>query len=304
MEERGYSFQDKMNSSEAEAIIVSGQGKYSEEEAIAYLNNMDTKEAVKNIVNYLSEYKNDLPKLYNWEFAVDKLDFLEELDKEKLEAVPKGNNYQREVTLKYILPKYLDLNHSEYKIAINWIIQEWGGIKTGSKISLEQYHTLENCRALGSLPFDRIASFSKPAAFMSPEKCIIYDSRVAYSLNWILLSAGVKHKFFPIPEGRNSKMIAFDMNVLIHLAHKQNYISANPTEENKLFISQRDKEIYIDKNSAYYELNHLIKEVSRELWKGDSEKQNNLFYTEMLLFSIADTHIIQDIIKRTTLQID
>lgn len=304
MSKRGYSFQDKMNSSEPEEIIVSGQGNYSREEAIAYLNNMDTREAVKDIVAYLSKYKNDLPKLYNWEFSIDKLDFISESDRDKLEAIPMGNNYEREVTLKSILPKYLDLNNSAYKKAIDWIIQEWGGIKTGSKISLEQYHTLENCRELASLPLDRIASFSKPAAFMSPEKCIIYDSRVAYSLNWILLSTGVKHKFFPIPEGRNSKMIAFDMNVLIHLAHKQNYISANPTEENKLFISQRDKKIYIDKSRAYYELNNLIKEVSQELWKGDSEKQKNLFYTEMLLFSIADTHIIQDIIKRTTLQID
>lgn len=304
MTEHKYSFQDKMNSSEPEELIISGKVKYSEEDAIAYPNNMDKKGAVNSIVKYLNEHKNDLSKLYNWKFSTEKLDFLEKSDRDKLEAIPEGNNYEREITLKSILPNYLNEGTTSYGKAIDWIIQEWGGIKTGSKISPEQYHRLKNCRELASLPFDRIASFSKPAAFMSPEKCIIYDSRVAYSLNWILLSAGVKHKFFPIPEGRNSKMIAFDMNVLIHLAHKQNYISANPTEENKLFISQRDKEIYIDKSRAYYELNYLIKEVSQELWKGDPEKQKNLFYTEMLLFSIADTHIIQDIIKRTTLQIN
>ena len=304
MTEHKYSFQDKMNSSEPEELIISGKVKYSEEEAIAYLDNMDAKGAINSVVNYLSNYKNDLLELYNWEFSLDKLGFISGSDMEKLKAIPDGDNYERNIALKAILPNYLIEGHYSYEKAIDWIIQEWGGIKTGGKITKNHKQELENSKVTKALAFDRIASLSKVAAFMSPEQCIIYDSRVAYSLNWILLSAGVKHRYLPIPEGRNSKMKAFDMNILIHLAHKKSYVSANPTKENKQFISQRDKNIYIYKNRAYYELNSLIKEVSKELWKGDSEKQKNLFYTEMLLFSIADTHIIQDIIKRATLQID
>jgi len=52
---------------------------------------------------------------------------------------------------------------------------------------------------------------------MFPEKHFIYDSRVTYSLNWIILSENAGNRFFPIPEGQNSKMRAFEMNILICL---------------------------------------------------------------------------------------
>ena len=65
--------------------------------------------------------------------------------------------------------------------------------------------------------FKRIASTSKVGGFMTPTKNIIYDSRVAYTMNWIILSEDAGDRFFPIPEGRNSKMQAFDLDVLIRL---------------------------------------------------------------------------------------
>ena len=65
--------------------------------------------------------------------------------------------------------------------------------------------------------YNRIANISKVASYMYPEKYCIYDSRVAYTLNWIILSQNTGNMFFPIPEGRNSKMIAFDMRGLIRL---------------------------------------------------------------------------------------
>lgn len=55
--------------------------------------------------------------------------------------------------------------------------------------------------------------------------------------------------------------------------------------------------IYFDKKEAYKFLNRLIKEISQKLWDGDLEKTQKLYYTEMLLFPIADNEIFQDIVN-------
>jgi hypothetical protein len=263
---------------------------------------MNKIDAVESIVKYLSKYKNRLIELYSWKFDLDSINFLNEKDFELLQEIPVEENYKREVQLKSILQKYLKFTPDEVSEnqAVNWIIKEWGGIKTGGKLSKEQ------CNAIVSknLPFSRIASLSKITAFMAPKECVIYDSRVAYALNWILLSDDVDQLYFPIPDGRNSKMMAFDMNVLIHLKNKENYSIKDPLNISKQFISNQDRNIFLDKNEAYKVLNDLIKSVSELLWKGDKEKQENLFYTEMLLFSIADTYVTKDILEKTTLKIN
>ena len=131
---------------------------------------------------------------------------------------------------------------------------------------------------------------------MFPEKNVIYDSRVAYALNWIILSENAGQKYFPIPEGRNSKMIAFDLNVLIRLKNITNYqITDIKQLDHRLFIQNCDKKIFINKKDAYCELNNLIKEISIKLWKGEKNKEENLYFTEMLLFSIADREVFRDI---------
>ena len=137
---------------------------------------------------------------------------------------------------------------------------------------------------------------------MFPEKYIIYDSRVAYALNWIILSENAGKIFFPIPNGRNSKMMAFEMNVLIRLKNIDHYAPKDITEmDRRLYINQKDKTNYIPEKESYIELNNLIKEISSKLW--NSEKSKMLYYTEMLLFSIADREIFKDITNRLTLEI-
>jgi hypothetical protein len=49
-------------------------------------------------------------------------------------------------------------------------------------------------------------------------------------------------------------------------------------------------------------MNSLIKEISNKLW--DEEKSKMLYYTEMLLFSIAAREIFKDITNRLTLKIN
>ena len=174
-------------------------------------------------------------------------------------------------------------------------IKDWGGIitaKDNDTISLISAFL----RKIEKPEFSRIASSSKVGAYLFPQNNVIYDSRVAYSINWIILSENAGQKYFPIPEGRNSKMSAFDLNVLIRLKNITNYQTKNINElDRKLFIKNADKFLYVDKKEAYFEMNNLIKQISNKLWEGDLEKMENLYYTEMLLFSIADREIFKEI---------
>ena len=94
-------------------------------------------------------------------------------------------------------------------------------------------------------------------------------------------------------------MSAFDLNVLIRLKNISNYQPKNIEHLNhKLYINNADKKLFIHKKDAYFELNNLIKIINEKLWHDENEKKQNLYYTEMLLFSIADREIFMDITSR------
>ena len=91
-------------------------------------------------------------------------------------------------------------------------------------------------------------------------------------------------------------MRAFDLNVLIRLKNISNYqVSDIDKLNNRLFMKKADSKLFINEKIAYHELNKLISQVHRILWKDDLEKIENLYYTEMLLFAIADREIYVDI---------
>lgn len=263
---------------------------------------MNTLLDIDKIVGYLLPLKDKLHQLYNWNAKIDRLVELQIIDNAQLIAWNVLSNYEKELKIKHTLNKYLnDANSvnsvdSKFDELCFWIIKDWGGINFNKEIVKPLVNQFINKKDWG---FDKIASISKVASFMFPEEFIIYDSRVAYSLNWIILKTDAGNKYFPIPEGRNSKMTSFDMNTLIHIKHANNFYTNDHQEllgKNK-FISKRDQIIYFDKKDAYKRLNRLIKEISEKLWDGDLEKTLKLFYTEMLLFSIADNVIFQDIVK-------
>ncbi|MCA4775853.1 hypothetical protein [Empedobacter stercoris] len=97
-------------------------------------------------------------------------------------------------------------------------------------------------------------------------------------------------------------MKAFDLNVLIRLKNISNYQVSDINElNNRLFIKQSDSNLFISEKNAYDELKKLILQVHRILWKNDLEKIENLYYTEMLLFAIADREIYVDITSNINL---
>lgn len=260
---------------------------------------------VSKIVAYLEEHKGNLEKYWDrrkGNINVNEIsNIIECVDFERL------NRFEKEIQLKNVIKtKFDEMNKSksiddkDYKALCLWIIKDWGGITSsddeGTMKLVNGFLLTRN----NKYDFKRIASTSKIASFMEPTKDTIYDSRVAYSLNWIILSTGAGSKFFPIPSGRNSRMVAFDLNVLIRLKYIDKYIPADiKLLDNKRFINNVDKELYIEEENAYYALKTLIKLINKELWRGDKEREEKLYYTEMLLFIMADFEIYMDIVTRS-----
>lgn len=256
---------------------------------------------MKNRIDILEGYLKDLvPQLsniYEWKPNYQNLHLKLELSEEF--DLLKG--FEKEIELKKLVSN--SLNHfkenkliKEFNELSLWVIEEWGGITTGDKdktsdLIKSKIFDIEHIE--DDFIFDRISSISKVLAFLKTDKFVVYDSRVAYSINWILLKAGETNQFFPVPDGRNSKMMAFDINVLIRLKNIKEYQTTNMADiSKKLFISQIDKKFYIEKNKAYADYVKLIRELNVRLFP---DKANELFHTEMLLFSIADKQIYKDI---------
>jgi hypothetical protein len=258
----------------------------------------------EKIVNYLNQFKDNLPKLYTWNAKIDKLVDLGVITQSELNNLNSKTSYEKEIILKKKVNLKLHEYYKSNKVLFDnlclWIIKDWGGILTAK--DSDTLELIKEFLKSDSPNYKRIASASKVGAYMFPEKYIIYDSRVAYALNWIILSENAGEIFFPIPSGRNSKMTAFEMNVLIRLKNIEHYKPKNILEMDKrLYINQKDKTSYIPEKESYTELNNLIKEISNKLW--NEEKSKMLYYTEMLLFSIADREIFKDITNRLTLEI-
>ena len=260
---------------------------------------------ITKIATYLGKHKDQLDEIYDWKpkfLGLAEIGIATETEVIQLQSSDLSS-FQKDEKLKDILSKALNsyaVDSQQFEKIVLWIIRKWGGINGGSD-SNTMKSVLE---FLGTdrPKFHRIASTSKVGGFMTPTKRIIYDSRVAYTMNWILLSENAGDKFFPIPEGRNTKMQAFNLDVLIHLKFSDIFRPGNTENlKDRKYISNRDKEIYIPKADAYYELNELVGEVNQVLW--DDSRKLEPFYTEMLLFSLADKGVFKEITERVRIEI-
>jgi hypothetical protein len=253
---------------------------------------------IDKFVKYLDRYKSELPTLYNWSAKIDRLVELETLRENQVKEINALTPNERELKLKKLvgqkLNETLKSNTDLFNKLCLWVIKDWGHIRTASDI--DTINLVNDFLNQDKPNFYRIASSSKVGSYLYPDKNVIYDSRVAYSLNWIILSENAGHHYFPIPESRNSKMSAFDLNVLIRLKNISVYRTADIKQlDQRCFIKDSDKRIFINKKDAYSELNNLVKQINRKLWQGDIEKEQNLYFTEMLLFSIADREVFMEI---------
>ena len=170
----------------------------------------------------------DLRTRFNINFDVDDPFFT---SSEVNQLKPFQNGFDLNIKLKQVLSeKYkenVDQNLIDY-----WIINVWGGIRgfKSNDRNIEKIIKFKKEIRKGKLSlesFGTISSLSKIASFLEPDKYVIYDSRVIYTLNCLILTCenqnGYRQKYFPIPNGRNKKMNDFDLKTILNLTHLSEY---------------------------------------------------------------------------------
>jgi hypothetical protein len=195
---------------------------------------------------------------------------------------PNNSNFIKDVGLKFIGNK--DLNNQEkdfFKIA-EWVVKKWGGIRS---IKIDSIHKIIQNLKLKKYLFERIASWSKINSFKNIKTDIIYDSRVIYSLNYLIFKSN-GDKFFPQPLGRNKQLNKYPIKNIL-----KEYFS-------KPKFYKRDQEAYEEYRKLIHKIHSLlftnetiiIKELNKKI-----KIQDYPFFTEMLLFNMADREILEKV---------
>jgi len=255
---------------------------------------------VATLVNELSKWSSDgeLEKLYQWPIE-GALSNLPVKYKSIAAEVNKGNGtLEKSLLLRQII-KGLSSDFSLSK----WIVENWGGIKGKDDESLKSCIDKSDKQ---DFDFNRIASWSKHIAFKYPEQYAIYDSRVIYTLNWLLLKAGSK-LYFPVPSGRNSVMELLDYRILLLIKHYEvsgvekhlndDIVARNMTPGRKSYVANKlNKELFIESKIAFVEYCELLLELKNKLYQNDPLGMG-LTKVEMMLFSLADKDISLEVLS-------
>ena len=214
-------------------------------------------------------------------------------NKDKKKIIYQNNPFDKNKILKQIIRKKYEQKNNYLELDF-WIINEWGGIRGFKKNqrNIEKINKFKKqiySNKITKESFSTISSLSKIASFINPDVFFIYDSRVIYSLNWLILTCenqeNLNEKYFPLPNGRNKIISNYDMNTIINISHINEFGNA--------------RELYIKEQDAYLKYcDFIINGVSQVF-----DREVNPFELEMLLFTIADKEIFDDIkrnIKITT----
>lgn len=169
-----------------------------------------------------------------------------------------------------------------------WIINHWGGIHgfKNNNNNIDKIISFKQQIHTGKLTkscFSTISSLSKIASFMYPERFFIYDSRVVYALNWLILTCENKeerrYSYFPMPTSRNKILVNFDIQTILNIYHSEQYTDFSA--------------MYYDEQTAYFTYCNFIRKAALSIY-GESEKP---YIIEMLLFVLADKEIFDEIKK-------
>ena len=226
----------------------------------------------------INEININLDNEYKWAFVPDD-NIFSESEKECLSNV-RDSIFKRNVNLKYILSKKLNDNSSNKNHLYNWIL-EWGGIHNSKKEEKDIEDFLKNLeKNINNFP-DTISSLSKIASFKYLNKYFIYDARVSYVLNWLLLknSDNDNINYFPINDSKNTNISdKYNMHTILTLNNK----------EFKFY----DKKIY------YFLYCKFIQSITK-----NNEKFKEPFYLEMMLFSMLE-NVIDEIKDKVKISIE
>lgn len=238
-------------------------------------------------LNYLAS---EIDLTQRFDFVVDPYDSIF-TKQEREELCSLKSQYEKNVRLKWQLSEKYKLNPNS-TILDFWIINTWGGIRSfkatdKNKKKIKTFKKQLEKQRLSKDSFSTISSLSKISSFMFPEEFVIYDSRVIYALNWLILTCEnnfkLKEKYYPMPNGRNKILTDFDMNTILNLSHTKEYENAT-----SIFISQQE---------AYFRYCDFIKSSTNEVFDRESQP----YELEMLLFTIADKEIFHEIKEKSNL---
>lgn len=242
------------------------------------------KSKVENPIEYLNGNRKD------WinQPSIDKIDFL------KNKFITIKTPFLKDVYLKFLIHEALSSKESDHQKLNEWIVQDWGGIKTH-----KDFDTLSIAMENNSL--DRISSWSKIASFEDIKTKIIYDSRVIYTLNWIIYrykkETNSDSKYLFQPSGRNKLLTLLPVDSIINF---DNIKSLQIDKKGDTIFG----DIYIPKKECYNYACNLIQNINTKLFTQEAVELPEIgtilakdfpFFTEMLLFQMSDNIIFKDI---------
>lgn len=251
---------------------------------------------MNNLLEQLRKYSQEIDLSKRYEYSVD---FNNSVPNSisQLESFKNCNNsLEWNGILKAASTKYFQHNSSsdlEVERFNFWIINKWGGINgfkenEKNKNKIKKFKDELKKGKLTRDTFSTISSLSKLSSFWDCKNYAIYDSKVIYSINWLILKLSQQKKYFPIPSGRNKVIANYNIDTVIRLFHKD----------------RKDDELYYSYKEAYNIYCELIRDWSLKLWSDKhSERQQYPFYLEMLLFLVADKEIFEDIKKSISITI-
>ncbi|MES2585809.1 MAG: hypothetical protein V4536_02710 [Pseudomonadota bacterium] len=249
----------------------------------------------------LPELKECWKKSFNESIECWKKSFNESIGEEDLSIFAKTI-----VLRKWAAEQYLK-NEKDLDLSV-WIVKTWGGIRTGKdenlKKSIKEAFDIQKAKT-GKFKFERIASWSKPLAFKNYATRAIYDMRVIYSLNWLLLKGEAKI-FFPMSSGRNSLLNFLPFENLLYIkaiGHNelieefQNDITSRQNGAGRShLVNKLSSRVFIDKEDAYEIYCNLLIDIARKIYGANDPV--GLTKIEMTLFTIADTIIVGEVLER------
>ena len=179
--------------------------------------------------------------------------------------------FQRQIELKRIVGGILNGHYDNQEIN-GWIVHKWGctrfNVNDQNRINNFVEHLNEG-QVITDLEFFRISSLSKIVSFVSRENYFVFDSRVAYSLDGLLLEIQrerpeLQVSFFPLPSARGNRSVEMRNRI------QRIYPGAD----------------FFPYSRAYMEYNDLIPRLREQIeWAQDVPA----FGVEMLLFVLGRT---------------
>lgn len=249
---------------------------------------------MENVLEHLIKLSQeiDLSDRFQWAFNGDFLNSIPEVGPSINETF--HNHFERNAVLKFKLTEYFQQNHSDIDELHFWIINQWGGIKNfkntdQNRNKIKAFKDEVRNGRLKRSTFSTISSLSKLSSFWDCKNYVIYDSRVIYSLNWLILKLAKKKRYFTTPAGRSAIIANYNIDTVIRLFHKD--------------INQ-DEDLYYSYKEAYHRYCYLMRDWSLKIWNDNyPERQQHPFYLEMLLFLIADKEVFEDMKKSVNITI-